>query len=112
MGLNVPNVRGMNVDPQTRCAHHHKPVDIIAIKMKCCGVYYACKDCHVALADHAIEVWALEEWDNKAMLCGACSSEMTISAYLNCGNRCPECKAEFNPACRNHYHFYFAMPPA
>jgi uncharacterized CHY-type Zn-finger protein len=111
MGLNIPNVRGMNVDPQTRCAHYHKPVDIIAIKMKCCGVYYACKDCHVALADHAIELWPLSEWDNKAVLCGACGSELTISAYLNCENRCPQCKAEFNPACRNHYHFYFAMTP-
>lgn len=57
-----PEVRGANVDPQTRCAHFNQPVDIIAIKMKCCGVYYACKDCHAALADHEIKVWPQPEW--------------------------------------------------
>ena len=56
--MKIPDVRsgnelrGVNLDPQTRCEHYHGPTDIIAIKMKCCGVYYACKDCHVALADH------------------------------------------------------------
>ncbi|HEY6386383.1 MAG TPA: CHY zinc finger protein [Candidatus Acidoferrum sp.] len=43
-------VLGLNLDPQTRCAHYHGPSDIISIKMKCCGIYYACKDCHEALA--------------------------------------------------------------
>jgi hypothetical protein len=57
MVTTLPEVRGVNLDPRTRCEHYHGPTDIIAIKMKCCGVYYACKDCHDALTDHQREVW-------------------------------------------------------
>ena len=103
-----PLVRGLNLDGQTRCAHYHGPTDIIAIKMKCCGEYYACKDCHEALAGHPIEVWAEAEWGRKAVLCGACGAEMTIREYLDSGYRCDQCAAEFNPKCKNHYHYYFA----
>jgi len=109
MAPNLQEVRGIDVDPQTRCAHFHQPVDIIAIKVKCCEVYYSCKDCHAALADHEIEVWPQSEWDEKAILCGACGDQLTITSYLACGNHCPACKAEFNPACRNHYHYYFDL---
>jgi uncharacterized CHY-type Zn-finger protein len=78
--------------------------------MKCCGLYYACKDCHSALAGHPIEPWPQSEWHHQAILCGACRAELTISAYLQSHSRCPTCQAPFNPACRNHYHFYFAGP--
>jgi uncharacterized CHY-type Zn-finger protein len=100
-------VRGVDFDSQTRCAHYHSTIDIIAIKMKCCGVYYACKDCHVALAGHQIQVWPRAEWNTLAVLCGACRAELSISEYLNCDSKCPACQADFNPACANHYHFYF-----
>jgi uncharacterized CHY-type Zn-finger protein len=103
------NVCGVDLDPQTRCAHYHGATDIIAIKMKCCGVYYACKDCHVALADHEIEVWPRGGWTEGAVLCGACGSELTIEKYMECESRCPKCGAAFNPGCRNHYQFYFDM---
>ena len=43
------------MDAETRCVHYRSALDIIAIKMACCGVYYACKDCHAALADHEIK---------------------------------------------------------
>jgi Uncharacterized conserved protein len=102
-----PEVRGVDLDGQTRCAHYRTAADIIAIKMKCCGVYYACKDCHEALADHPIEVWPRSEWDSRAILCGACGSELTINEYMQSGYHCPRCKAAFNPGCRNHYHLYF-----
>ncbi len=102
-----PEVGGVSFDAQTRCVHYSKPVDIIAIKMKCCETYYACKDCHDALADHAIEVWPRDEWDSPAVLCGACGVELTVREYLDCSNQCPGCAALFNPGCRNHYHFYF-----
>jgi uncharacterized CHY-type Zn-finger protein len=102
-----PQVHGVGLDGQTRCAHYRTPVDIIAIKMRCCGHYYACKDCHDALARHAVEVWPREAWDAKAVLCGACGVELTVRQYLECGNRCPGCGAGFNPGCRKHYHFYF-----
>jgi len=103
----VPEVHGVNLDAQTRCAHYHGATDVIAIKMKCCGIYYACKDCHDALAGHAIEVWQQAEWNTKAILCGACGSELTIAQYMNCNYRCTHCQASFNPGCRNHYHYYF-----
>jgi uncharacterized CHY-type Zn-finger protein len=102
-----PEVRGVGVDAQTRCAHYCSALDVIAIKMKCCGDYYACKDCHDALAGHAIAVWPRDEWDRRAVLCGVCGMEMTVMEYLGCANVCPGCGARFNPGCRNHYRFYF-----
>ncbi len=103
-------VHGEDLDEQTRCRHWHSEVDIIAIKLKCCGIYYACNDCHQPLAGHAIKVWPKKEWDEKAILCGVCGNELTINQYLNCGDSCPYCRASFNPGCRNHYHYYFESP--
>jgi uncharacterized CHY-type Zn-finger protein len=102
-----PRVFGVDLDEQTRCAHYHSAQDVIAIKMRCCRRYFACKDCHAAAETHAIEVWPRAEWDQPAVLCGVCRKEMSIREYLDCGNRCTGCAAEFNPRCRNHYHFYF-----
>jgi uncharacterized CHY-type Zn-finger protein len=108
-----PPVFGINLDSETRCTHYQSILDIVAIKMKCCGTYYACKDCHDALADHAIEVWPRNEWNVPAVMCGACGTELTIRKYLDGENVCPSCQALFNPGCRNHYHFYFVTetPP-
>lgn len=100
-------VRGLDLDLQTRCRHYHSALDIVAIKMKCCGVYYACKNCHIELAGHAIELWPRTTWIEKAILCGDCGTQMTINDYLQSENHCPACHALFNPACRSHYHFYF-----
>ena len=105
-----PQILGIALDSQTRCAHYRTPVDIIAIKMKCCLTYYACKDCHETLAYHATDVWRRDEWDSLAVLCGACGLEMTVSEYLECSNRCPACDAHFNPLCSKHYHHYFEAP--
>jgi uncharacterized CHY-type Zn-finger protein len=102
-----PEVRGVEVDGETRCSHYRSAVDIVAIKMKCCGVYYSCKDCHEALAGHAIVVWPHGEFDAKAILCGACRTELTIREYLHCEARCPACGAGFNPGCEKHWRFYF-----
>jgi len=103
-----PTVYGIGLDQQTRCDHYRSAIDIIAIRMKCCGKYYACKDCHEALAGHPIEVWPRDEWDQLAILCGACGYELSIAEYMASGYQCPRCNAAFNPGCRNHYHFYFA----
>jgi uncharacterized CHY-type Zn-finger protein len=103
-----PNVLGIELDPQTRCAHWRSPLDVIAIKMRCCGEYYACRQCHDELADHPARIWPPEEWDLPAILCGVCDSELTVRQYLDCGNACPACQARFNPGCRNHSHLYFA----
>lgn len=81
--------------------------DVVAIKMRCCGTYFACKDCHEALAGHALETWPRGEWQERAVLCGVCSTELTIVQYLKSADRCPGCGAAFNPGCREHRSYYF-----
>jgi uncharacterized CHY-type Zn-finger protein len=106
-----PPVMGLDVDAQTRCAHWHSALDVIAIKMRCCQTYYACKDCHDALADHRARVWPRAAWDQAAVLCGVCGLQMSVRGYLDSGNVCPGCAAPFNPGCRLHYHLYFEWVP-
>jgi uncharacterized CHY-type Zn-finger protein len=103
-----PHVYGLELDSETRCRHWRSNLDVVAIRLKCCGLYYACKDCHEALAGHPLEAWPQSEWDAKAVLCGACGTEMSIREYLACSDACPSCGAPFNPGCRHHRHFYFA----
>jgi uncharacterized CHY-type Zn-finger protein len=110
--LSGPPVSGRGLDPQTRCAHWHSPLDIIAIRMKCCGAYWACRECHDELAGHEAQVWPTAEWDQPAILCGACKAELTINAYLACDSRCPRCGAGFNPGCAKHKHLYFEADAA
>ena len=43
-------VQGIDVDAQTRCAHWQGPMDVIALRMKCCGAWFPCFECHAALA--------------------------------------------------------------
>jgi len=100
-------VHGIALDGQTRCAHWHGKLDIVAIRMACCGVYYACRECHDELADHAAKVWPIAEWEQPAVLCGACGLEMSVRDYLGCANQCPACAAAFNPGCASHHHLYF-----
>ncbi len=107
-----PAVLGLDLDPQTRCAHWRSPLDIVAIKMRCCGLYYACRDCHDALATHPAAVWPKATWDELAVLCGACGAELSINAYMRSGDYCPACSAPFNPGCRTHHRFYFEESPA
>ncbi|MDQ2891284.1 MAG: CHY zinc finger protein [Gemmatimonadota bacterium] len=103
-----PRVHGLAVDAATRCAHYHGELDILAIRVSCCGEFYACKDCHDAIAGHQLKPWPREAFETSAILCGACGSKLSITAYLECGNDCPECGAGFNPRCMLHHHFYFA----
>ena len=104
-----PPVRGLDLDPQTRCAHWHSDLDVIAIRMACCGEYYACRECHDALAGHPAAVWPLSQWDQPAVLCGVCATQLSVHAYLACDSRCPACGAAFNPGCQRHKHLYFAV---
>jgi uncharacterized CHY-type Zn-finger protein len=103
----VTTVLGISVDAQTRCAHYNSPVDVIAIKMKCCGAYFACKECHDELADHQLEPWPREGRGRRAVLCGVCGSELTIEQYLESSAQCPVCNASFNPRCSEHHDYYF-----
>ena len=100
-------VYGKLIDNETRCEHYHSPLDIIAIKFKCCDKYYPCFQCHEETADHIAQTWNKNEWETKAILCGACKTELTINEYRRSGDRCPNCNSPFNPNCSNHYHLYF-----
>jgi len=109
MTLNLHGVEvfGVDVDNETRCAHWHSALDIIAIKFKCCGLWYPCFDCHREIADHQPDVWQSSEFDEEAVLCGSCGHQLTITEYLASNSKCTECHAEFNPGCAKHYHLYF-----
>lgn len=102
-------VKGKTVDEQTRCTHYHSPLDVIAIKFKCCGTYYPCFYCHEETAGHKAEVWSKKEFETKAILCGVCQQEMTINQYQHSNYQCPGCSTSFNPKCSNHYHLYFEV---
>ena len=112
LGVNIHGieVKGIGVDPQTRCAHYANPQDVIAIKFYCCQTYYPCYSCHDAVAEHTPMPWPSDQFDEKAILCGVCGWEMTITEYMNSHFSCPNCEAEFNPRCQNHYGLYFEIP--
>ena len=109
MKIHGVDIIGVDVDPQTRCAHYHGERDIIAIKFKCCGKWFPCDQCHAVLAGHTAEVWPKEEFGESAILCGNCGRQLTIRKYLQCESACPHCERQFNPGCARHNHFYFEM---
>jgi len=102
-----PEVHGRALDAETRCAHWHGPLDIIAIRFPCCGKFYACHACHTELETHPPERWPRERFDAPAVLCGACGHVLTIREYLDSGHRCPACGRGFNPRCELHHGLYF-----
>lgn len=101
-----PAILGRPVDDQTRCVHYHGPKDVIAIKFVCCGAYYPCFECHREAADHPHRPWPADRFDEKAILCGVCGTELTIATYQSVPT-CPECDARFNERCRLHWPLYF-----
>lgn len=103
-------VYGVQVNEQTGCAHYHSSLDIIAIRFKCCNRFYACWHCHQAVTDHQPTRWQPQEFDQPAILCGACGTQLSIRQYMGCGYVCPSCGAGFNPGCRLHNDLYFKMP--
>lgn len=106
--MSLPIIKGLDLDAQTRCRHWHSGLDIIAIKFACCNEFYACFDCHEALAGHPPLKWSKDVFKNeKAIYCGACHTLLTIDQYLNAGSNCPNCAASFNPRCSLHWHLYF-----
>ena len=98
------------LDNQTRCKHYHSALDIIAIKFKCCQNYYPCFKCHQEAADHMPQRWEKDEWNEKAILCGVCKTELTIQQYFDCDYTCPTCSSSFNPGCSKHTDLYFEVP--
>ncbi len=100
-------VFGIDLNERTGCRHYASSVDIIAVKFKCCNHYFACYDCHTALAGHKAKRWRSDEFHAKAILCGHCYREMSIWEYLTCGNVCMHCRSFFNPRCYLHWGLYF-----
>ncbi|MBB5174187.1 CHY zinc finger protein [Texcoconibacillus texcoconensis] len=109
MNVHGIQVQGVKVDKNTRCQHYHTKRDVVAIKMNCCQTYYSCFQCHQEMTDHNIETWSKEQFDEKAILCGVCGTELTITQYMKAKDHCPHCFTAFNAGCRHHYHLYFQM---
>jgi uncharacterized CHY-type Zn-finger protein len=130
-------LRGVAVDPETRCAHWDDPVDVVALRFGCCETYYPCDACHDAATDHEAEPWPRDRFGDPAVLCGVCGATLSASEYLDGGDEthlgddseghglsgdrassddgraepdgdaCPRCGADFNPGCRAHRDRYF-----
>lgn len=101
-------VRGVDVGPETRCAHYDGERDVIALRFGCCETFSPCHACHEAVADHPAEPWPSERFDEPAVICGACGTTLSAATYLAADHSCPACDAAFNPGCRAHYDSYFA----
>ena len=115
-------LRGVAVDPDTRCAHWDSALDVVALRFGCCGVFSPCHACHAATADHDPELWPRPRFDDPAVLCGVCGTTLSARAYLDGDSEgrspsasratpdddaCPACGAAFNPGCRRHRDRYF-----
>ncbi|MGB7999500.1 MAG: CHY zinc finger protein [Anaerobacillus sp.] len=103
------DIRGKLTDDETRCEHYHSEQDIIAIKFYCCRTYYSCISCHLETANHPVRVWPVDKFNEEAILCGKCKTELTIREYLSSNRSCPCCHAAFNDGCKLHHHLYFEM---
>lgn len=106
--FSVP-LRGVAVDAETRCDHYDSDRDVVAIRFACCDCYYPCFRCHEAVTDHEPERIPPDRFDRPAVLCGSCGAALSVDAYLDCDDGCPECGAGFNPGCRRHRNRYFAV---
>ncbi|NEU57973.1 CHY zinc finger protein [Halorussus sp. MSC15.2] len=98
--------RGVEVGPETRCAHYDTDRDVVALRFACCDEYYPCFRCHDAAADHDAERVSVES-SASAVLCGVCGAELTPREFVDGTHECPECGVEFNPGCADHYELYF-----
>jgi len=106
--FDVP-VRGVEVGPETRCAHYHGPRDVIAIRFPCCDAFHPCFACHEETTDHESQRWPADRYHTPAVLCGVCRAVLTIQQYLDGDDTCLSCGAAFNPNCARHYDRYFEV---
>lgn len=100
-------VYGNPIDDQTRCRHYQSQLDIIALKCYSCRRYYPCYLCHDSCESHSYQAYPLSLAEDKAVFCGACQQELTISQYRKGAYSCPYCGAAFNPGCQKHSDIYF-----
>ncbi|MGQ3413374.1 CHY zinc finger protein [Natrinema sp. LN54] len=100
-------VYGVEVGPETRCAHYDTDRDVVAFKFDCCERYYPCFRCHEESTAHEAVPWPRGRFDEPSVLCGACGTELTVPDYRAADYNCPACDAPFNPGCANHAELYF-----
>ncbi|KAK6464321.1 hypothetical protein DFJ63DRAFT_283969 [Scheffersomyces coipomensis] len=119
------SLKGKLIDKHTRCQHYYSKLDIIALKYKCCRVYYPCFQCHLELIDHNVEKFNVTDlaMGEKVVLCGNCYSELTFKEYSEAKVKssisenedicyiqtCIKCNSQFNPNCSLHYELYFDL---
>ena len=101
---------------ESRCAHWHSALDVLAIQAPCCGRYYACASCHDACETHALEPWpASTSLEQRALQCGVCRHLFSIQTYISgpeppcCPS--PSCGAAMNPGCKLHWCARARPPP-
>ena len=99
-------IYGKLVDKESRCEHWHGPLDVIALRFKCCNRYYACYECHQELVPHVTERYNINDETVPLVICGVCKLEMSFAAYGD-SLQCPNCRSQFNPGCKLHYDMYF-----
>lgn len=100
-------VYGVDVGPETRCAHFRSDRDVIALRFGCCEAFYSCHACHDAVAGHDASPWPRDRFDDPAVLCGVCETALTANVYLAADHECPSCGVAFNPGCAAHHDQYF-----
>jgi uncharacterized CHY-type Zn-finger protein len=71
-------VRGVDVDAETGCAHYDTDRDVVAIRVPWCDTYYPCHRCHAEVAAHEAERWPIDRREAHAVLCGACGAQLAI----------------------------------
>ncbi|RZH67713.1 CHY zinc finger protein [Natrinema altunense] len=100
-------VRGIDVGPETRCAHYDTDQDVVAFTFACCEDFFPCFRCHEAVTDHEAVPWPRARFDEPSVLCGCCGTALTVPNYLAAEYDCPACDAAFNPGCAKHADLYF-----
>ncbi len=104
--IQTPVVHGRTVDGETRCVHYGTVLDVVAIRFRCCDRYYPCFSCHAEAETHPVLRWPTDKWQENAILCGVCRTELSIVSY-RAAAVCPACGAGFNPGCATHFPLYF-----
>ena len=113
-----PPVHSLAVYADSKCAHYHSELDIVALRHPCCGKFYACVACHDALESHRAAPWPRSRWGEPAVCCGACGTVITVLAYMDryaqneAAVTCPACSSGWNPKCKRHWTRYFDMGTA
>ena len=96
-------IRGVDVDERGRCAHWRTERDVVAHRCETCERFWACHECHRALADHPFG--RADPAVPATVLCGACGHLSSYEDY-SAAPFCAGCGHPFNPRCALHRGLY------